>query len=52
MSYTWAVDGYERKFIVHRSDDHRILLCVIPGESVWDCIDALESQEEALITSH
>jgi len=42
-SFGWGLDGYGRKFI-HRYGDNKILFCVIPGCSVWDCIDLLGAE--------
>ena len=39
--YGWGVDGRGRQHI-DRDGDCIVLFCVIPGQSVWDCIDLLE----------
>ena len=42
--YSWGVDGYGRQHICLNSEN-TVLFCVIPGCSVFDCIELLEEQE-------
>ena len=41
--YGWGVDGYGRKHICYNRG-REVLLCVIPGCSIWECIDILDYQ--------
>jgi hypothetical protein len=42
-TYTWGADGYGRQTICLRDTSAQSvgILCVLPGCSVWDCIDEL-----------
>lgn len=41
--FGWGVDGYDRQHIC-KEGCNIIIFCVIPGCSVWDCIELLENQ--------
>jgi len=40
--YSWGVDGLGRQHIC-LNNDVRILLCVLPNESLWVCMDLLST---------
>ncbi len=39
--YSWGLDAQGRQHIT-RVDSNIVLLCVLPGCSVWDCMDLLD----------
>jgi len=43
--YSWGVDGLGRQYIC-LNNDVEILCCVLPGESVWWCMNLLEANEQ------
>ena len=44
-TYTWAIDGFSRQFIVRRDDPWTIVMCCFPGCARF-YVDELEKQDE------